>query len=71
MRSILQNGFVHNKHICAFPSKGLYYTNRLYLQRLQNQISESCQLSGQQALWNLVHPHWQSGSQWLVTTRGE
>lgn len=49
-----------------FHRKGLCYTRSLYLQRLQNQISESCQLSGQQAFWNLVHAHWHSGSQWLI-----
>lgn len=57
---------VHGNHISAFPSKGLHFTNSLYLQSLQNQISESCQLSCQQAFWNLVHTHWHSGSQWLI-----
>lgn len=61
-----KNGLAHGKRISGFPSKGLYNTNSLYLQRLQNQISESCQLCGQQALWNLVHTHWRSGSQWLI-----
>lgn len=66
MMSTVQNGLAHSKCICAFPSKGLYYTNSLYLQRQQRQISESCQRSGQQAFWNLVHTDRNSGSQWLI-----